>query len=866
MVDIREFFGEKNSKGTKRKSEAVVEVSNSKKAKPSAKPKKQPEVIDLDDEDGNFEFEDEEADDLMEIDEMPKKAAPKKSTKTTSTSSSSGSTTKSKARAKASPKKKSTPKEFKQDSLVEQVLATIPDAVLPDSDPDAPKPTFAELSANRVETSTTSIELPEAAPNCLSGLTIVFTGQMPGLERNNAEVTAQGYGAKVTKSISGKTSLVVIGAGAGPSKVEKIKELKLKAIDQDGFIELLSKMPADGGSGENAQKAKEKREEEERLVREEVAKAEREERLEEERRKKEAQFRAQEQANGIRASTFQQPSFNDIPAKDKLWTVKYAPTEFSHLCGNKGQVEKLKKWLGDWHKNQANNFKGSFMKPETFRAALISGPPGIGKTSAAHMVAKSLGFDILEKNASDVRSKSLLNSQVKSVLSNTSVVGFFKHKDDEITNKNNKKICLIMDEVDGMSTGDHGGTAALSQFCRITKMPIILICNDKNLPKMKVFDKTTYDLQFRRPAEHEVRSRLMTIAMREGIKLDPTVISQMVQATSNDIRQMINLLSTVSTTQKQLGNNNMKDISASWKKQVILKPFDIATRLLSSGIWTAPKQNLNEKLDLYFNDIDFAPLMIQENYLGTNPRLGGKHLEHVAKAADDISASDEINSLIRSSEQQWSLLPFHGLLSTVKPSFEIAGSVTGRLNFSSWLGKNSSQLKFQRILQELHYHTRIQTSTTKTELRTDYLYPLFTKINDHLKQDKVDEAISTMDDYYLTKDDFENLLEILDQKSQLTTKQKTAFTKKYNSTTHPTVIYKTGNSLGSNKKQPAQKVDYEDVVEDDVDVPDNDDNDEDSNSDKIDSKKDKLIKAKIKGDSKNGKSSIKASGNKRVKK
>lgn len=34
--------------------------------------------------------------------------------------------------------------------------------------------------------------------------------------------------------------------------------------------------------------------------------------------------------------------------KDSLWTVKYAPTQMKELCGNTGQIEKLKKWLEAW--------------------------------------------------------------------------------------------------------------------------------------------------------------------------------------------------------------------------------------------------------------------------------------------------------------------------------------------------------------------------------------------------------------------------------------------------------------------------------------------------------------------------------------
>lgn len=91
------------------------------------------------------------------------------------------------------------------------------------------------------------MELPEAAENCLVGLTFVFTGTMPNLSREEGQAAVKKYGGKVTSSISGKTNCVVLGEDAGPKKIEQIKKLRTKALDEAGFLELLRLMPADGG-------------------------------------------------------------------------------------------------------------------------------------------------------------------------------------------------------------------------------------------------------------------------------------------------------------------------------------------------------------------------------------------------------------------------------------------------------------------------------------------------------------------------------------------------------------------------------------------------------------------------------------------
>ncbi|CUS20441.1 LAQU0S01e06656g1_1 [Lachancea quebecensis] len=692
------------------------------------------------------------------------------------------------------------------------------------------------------QTATEEANFPEGAPNCLLGLTVVFTGQLPNIERGAAEAIAKRYGARVTKSISSKTSVVVLGDEAGPKKLEKIKQLKIKAIDEDGFKQLIAGMPEEGGDGSAAEKARQKLKQQEEKAQKDAAEMIK---LEEEQREK---------ARKVQSKASTADKREPVREEDKLWTVKYAPTSLQHICGNKTSVNKLKTWLSNWRTYQKQGFKNAGREGfGVFRAAMVYGPPGIGKTTAAHLVAKELGYDILERNASDVRSKSLLNAGVKNALDNTSVVGFFKSKLDGDVNQ--KNFVIIMDEVDGMSGGDRGGVGQMAQFCRKSSMPMILICNERNSPKMRPFDRVCLDIQFRRPDPTSIKARLMTVAVREKFQLDPNIIDKLVEATRGDIRQLINLLSTISTTTKKIGHENAQQIAKAWEKNIALKPFDIAHKLFDGRIYSDVGSKtfpLYKKIELYFDDFDFAPLMIQENYLQTRPsalKPGQSHIAAVADAAESISQGDLVERKIRSSEQLWSLLPFHAIMSSVRPASKVAGQMAGRINFTSWLGQNSKMGKYYRLLQEIQYHTRLSTSTDKLGLRMDYMPTLKKRLLDPLVErgnDAVPEVIQTMDDYYLSKEDWDSIMEFMigSDKTDLQIKKiptavKSGFTRKYNSMVHPVAIYKTGSTTAVGAKS-ATIPDFEDIVDADDNVPPADE--EEESKDDTDFKKDKLIK------------------------
>lgn len=71
------------------------------------------------------------------------------------------------------------------------------------------------------------------------------------------------------------------------------------------------------------------------------------------------------------------------------------------------------------------------------------------------------------------------------------------------------KTVLIMDEVDGMSAGDRGGVADLIASIKMSKIPIICICNDRYSQKLKSLVNYCLILSFRKPTKQQVQGFFM---------------------------------------------------------------------------------------------------------------------------------------------------------------------------------------------------------------------------------------------------------------------------------------------------------------------------------------------------------------------
>ncbi|NXI57415.1 RFC1 factor, partial [Chloroceryle aenea] len=512
---------------------------------------------------------------------------------------------------------------------------------------------------------------------------------------------------------------------------------------------------------------------------------------------------------------------NEDGTERLLWVDKYKPVSLKAIIGQQGEqscANKLLRWLRNWHKSisedgQAKTSKTGGKDDSTgFKAALLSGPPGVGKTTTASLVCKELGYSYVELNASDTRSKNSLKEVVAESLNNTSIKDFCSGTSSSVSGKH----VLIMDEVDGMAGNeDRGGIQELIGLIRHTKIPIICMCNDRNHPKIRSLVHYCFDLRFQRPRLEQIKGAMMSIAFKEGLKIPPPAMQEIILAANQDIRQVLHNLNMWCAKDKSLTYDEAKTDASRAKKDIRLGPFDVVRKVFATGE-EASRMSLIDKSDLFFHDYSLAPLFVQENYVHVKPAAAGgnlkKHLMLLSRAADSICDGDIVDKQIRS-KQNWNLLPTQAIYASVLPGELMRGYMSQFPVFPSWLGKFSSAGKHDRIIQELAMHMSLRTQTCKRTVNMEYLSYLRDALVQPLKDfgaEGVQEAIMLMDSYCLMKEDIDNIMEIStwggkpSPFSKLDSKVKAAFTRAYNKEMHLTPY--SLNSIKTSKRQSGSAV------------------------------------------------------------
>ena len=533
----------------------------------------------------------------------------------------------------------------------------------------------------------------------------------------------------------------------------------------------------------------------------------------------------------------QKVSYDSTPVS-KLWLDKYYPQTMSDIIGNQPQIRNLEVWLDSWddcilhgHKKEQIKSGKKFAKNENVnaRAAIVSGPSGIGKTSSIRVLAKTKGYRIFELNASDKRNKDTINNSVGFLMNNTTL--------SSVDNSTNSKNIIIMDEIDGMAGNeDKGGIKALIDIAKRTKVPIIFICNDIYSPKLKSLINYCYDIRFFRPEKRQIVFKLIEICKKEKIFIDNKTLNYIVENFNNDIRQIINYLDLCSRSKKYLSDLKSNSENVKKDKSVTVGSFEIC-KILLNRIETA-KLNFGQKLDLFFVDFDLIPNMIYENYILTeiinnNSPNKTESLSKIIQGLDHMSLGDVIEDRMKS-QMDWSLLPDKGIHSTVIPSC-IFSSYLGFPKFPESYNKISRMIKINRELRELK---KVFPNYSLFEIQTIVSPLFFNIIIDKLiseGKNGLDDIVNILAFYGMNANMFkESLLDLQSKENQnmyskINNSIKTTLTKKLNER------FKTSVKQHKNRTimMPQIKVDKDGNLLDDYDEDDVDEEEADDQSSSI---------------------------------
>ncbi|KAM6250098.1 chromosome transmission fidelity protein 18 homolog [Porphyrio hochstetteri] len=283
------------------------------------------------------------------------------------------------------------------------------------------------------------------------------------------------------------------------------------------------------------------------------------------------------------------PAAEEESAPHCLWVDKFTPRRYVELLSDDYTNRCLLKWLKLWDtvvfgkekavkkgKPSADTHQHSFSQPREqqskwktkiqlteeileaeldqhkrpkYKVALLCGPPGLGKTTLAHVIAKHAGYNAVEMNASDDRSPEVFKTRIEAATQMKSVLGA-----DEKPN------CLIIDEIDGapaasinillniINRKDGEGEVVAGAGRRrrreggLLLRPIICICNDQYVPALRPLRQQSFLLNFPRTAPSRLAQRLCEIAVRQGMRADSGALLALCEKTDNDIRSCINTL------------------------------------------------------------------------------------------------------------------------------------------------------------------------------------------------------------------------------------------------------------------------------------------------------------------------------------
>lgn len=338
-----------------------------------------------------------------------------------------------------------------------------------------------------------------------------------------------------------------------------------------------------------------------------------------------------------------------------LWITKYKPNGLDEIVGNSIAIKKTIEWAKD----------------VTYKPLIISGPPGVGKTTTAHALLKYNNNYIIEFDINNLKSKNKIQQKFSKLINTRSIEYLFK--------RNSKTVSILIDNV--KCPNDKSAIKDIIRFLKDkykksnSIIPVIIVCD--NHGKLGDIKKIATNIRFKYPTRIDLFNHAKKIIQNEKMMIDDMVLNFIVKHAQLDFRRLVNILYYISIkqTETEITTNNILKLLENFSiKDQDNDIYDISSKILNNYC------GISDTLKLCETDRSLSTLMIHENYIDTviyNRKGSNKEkIDVICKISDSLSHGDIFDMEVSVNKIGWNLGTHLLFLNNVLPSYYLNKTIT----------------------------------------------------------------------------------------------------------------------------------------------------------------------------------------------